>query len=309
MGPPRSGVSCCAASALVGAALSVLCLLVEGRFVLGHVNPTIAGEKEGRSGEVAMGRHGGRIGVLDADDVFVSFPGRPERVQVLAGISLTLQRGTWTTCLGPSGCGKTTLLRALVGLIEPDRGRIDVHAGRGEPGGAIAYLPQQDTLLPWRNALKNAILASELAGCPRSTALAEARALFERFGLAEAGRKYPIELSGGMRQRVAVIRTYLAHREILLLDEPLGALDPLTRTSLQRWLLDVWSELGKTVLLVTHDVEEALLLSDRVLVLSLRPAQLRTEIEPAIPRPRSRAAADFVAQRESLLELLTEGEL
>jgi len=247
-------------------------------------------------------RHG--CGILEAQGLLVRFPGRPEPTEVLAGVSLSLRRGTWTTCLGPSGCGKTTLLRVLAGLITPDGGRIDVAPELGRASEAIAYLPQQDTLLPWRSALRNAILAPELAGRSRAGALAEARDLFERFGLAEAGRRYPSELSGGMRQRVAVIRTYLAHREILLLDEPLGALDPLTRTTLQDWLLDVWSELGKTVLLVTHDVEEALLLSDRIVVLSRRPATVRTRIEGTLPRPRARRAAGFSEQKESLLELL-----
>jgi ABC-type nitrate/sulfonate/bicarbonate transport system ATPase subunit len=243
--------------------------------------------------------------VLETDGLFVGFPTKRGRAEVLSDITLALQRGTWTTCLGPSGCGKTTLLRVLAGLVKPDEGTIS--AARGFRGlSAIAYLPQQDTLLPWRSALRNAILGSEIEGRPRFDALGEARALFERFGLADAERQYPHQLSGGMRQRVAVIRTYLTHREILLLDEPLGALDPLTRTDLQEWLLEVWGELGKTVLLVTHDVEEALVLSDRVLVLSPRPARIRETIELDLPRPRSRTAPGFAARKESILELLTK---
>lgn len=244
--------------------------------------------------------------VLEADGLHASFPSETGRADVLSDISFAMERGTWTTCLGPSGCGKTTLLRVLVGLIEPDRGRITVGDTREPRANAMAYLPQQDTLLPWRIALHNAVLGSEIARHPRAEALSEARGLFARFGLSEAERLYPDQLSGGMRQRVAVIRTYLAHRDILLLDEPLGALDTLTRSTLQGWLLDVWRELGKTVLLVTHDVEEALLLSDRVLVFSPRPARVRAQIEPSLPRPRSRAAPDFVSQKETLLELLTE---
>ena len=246
--------------------------------------------------------------VLEAEGLSVGFPSKVGRTAVLDGVSFAVGRGGWTTCVGPSGCGKTTLLRALAGLIEPDEGRIRVDGESGSRSSATAYLPQQDTLLPWRSALHNAVLGSELARHPRAEALAEARKLFARFGLSDAECLYPNQLSGGMRQRVAVIRTYLTHREILLLDEPLGALDPLTRTTLQGWLLDVWRELGKSILLVTHDVEEALLLSDRVLVLSPRPARIRTEVEPSLQRPRSRSALDFVRQKEELLELLCEAE-
>jgi len=246
--------------------------------------------------------------VLAAEGLSVSFPSKIGRTEVLDGVSFAVARGGWTTCVGPSGCGKTTLLRALAGLIEPDEGRIRVDGEVGARSSAMAYLPQRDTLLPWRSALHNAVLGSELARHPRAGALEEARELFVRFGLSDAVHQYPNQLSGGMRQRVAVIRTYLTHREILLLDEPLGALDPLTRTSLQGWLLDVWRELGKSILLVTHDVEEALLLSDRVLVLSPRPAHLRTVIDPSLRRPRSRSAPDFVRQKEELLNLLCEVE-
>lgn len=245
--------------------------------------------------------------ILRSERLFVSFTGRAGRTDVLAGVSFSIGRGTWTTCLGPSGCGKTTLLRALVGLIDPDRGTIEVGQNQQPRSRTIAYLPQRDTLLPWRRALENAVLAAEITGRPKADALCEGRRLFARFGLAGAEDLYPHELSGGMRQRVAVIRTYLAHRDILLLDEPLGALDPLTRTTLQTWLLDVWRELGKTVLLVTHDVEEALVLSDRILVLSSRPARVDKEIDATLPRPRSRTAPEFVAQKEGLLRLLTRG--
>ncbi|MGB2983672.1 MAG: ABC transporter ATP-binding protein [Candidatus Bipolaricaulia bacterium] len=244
--------------------------------------------------------------ILEADGLSVGFDSKAGRTDVLSDLSFSMGQGTWTTCLGPSGCGKTTLLRVLVGLVEPDRGRIKVADGVANRSIAMAYLPQQDTLLPWRSAIRNAVLGSEISRRPHAEALAEARSLFARFGLSDAESRYPNQLSGGMRQRVAVIRTYLAHREILLLDEPLGALDPLTRTTLQGWLLDVWRELGKTVLLVTHDIEEALLLSDKVLVLSSRPARIRREIAPPLSRPRARTAPDFVKQKESLLQLLTE---
>jgi len=241
--------------------------------------------------------------ILGAEGLVVGFPSSVGRIDVLEGISLTLERGTWTTCVGPSGCGKTTLLRVLADLIEPERGSVRA-VGNVPRSSLVAYLPQQDTLLPWRSALSNAVLGAELDRRPLHQALAEAQELFARFGLRDAERRYPNRLSGGMRQRVAVIRTYLTHREVLLLDEPLGALDPLTRTALQGWLLDVWGELGKTVLLVTHDVEEALLLSDRVLVLSPRPARIRRAVAPTLPRPPLRTASEFVDQKEALLDLL-----
>jgi len=253
-----------------------------------------------------MAKVASKVDILKARDVCASYRAQGRQTEILSNLSFAMRDGSWTTCLGPSGCGKTTLLRVLTGLIEPDRGSIRVGGGETPQSQMMAYLPQQDTLLPWRRALGNAVLASEITGLSRAEALREARELFARFGLAGAEDLYPWELSGGMRQRVAVIRTYLAHRDILLLDEPLGALDPLTRTTLQAWLLDVWRELGKTVLLVTHDVEEALLLSDRVLVLTPRPARVQTTIDATLPRPRSRAAAEFVRQKEALLKLLTE---
>ena len=244
--------------------------------------------------------------ILSIDGVSVSHAGRPVRTAVLDGITFSLARRTWTTCLGPSGCGKTTLLRVIAGLLKPDRGTVEVprnSAGLPEVG----YLPQRDTLLPWRSALRNAVLGSEIDGRPLAAALDEAHGLFERFGLGEAERQYPYQLSGGMRQRVAVVRTYLTHRDLLLLDEPLGALDPLTRADLQEWLLEVWGELGKTVLLVTHDVEEALLLSDRILVMTERPASIALDAPVELRRPRERASADLAAEKGKLLGILLGG--
>jgi ABC-type nitrate/sulfonate/bicarbonate transport system ATPase subunit len=233
-----------------------------------------------------------------------SFRDRGARIPVLESISFDLGAGTWTTLLGPSGCGKTTLLRILAGLDSPDSGRV-VLAGCGALRlGVMAYLPQHDTLLPWRTALDNATLASEIDGRPASAARAEALELFDHFGLSGFASAYPGQLSGGMRQRLALIRTFLTHRSILLLDEPLGALDPLTRATMQNWLLGVWSELKKTVLLVTHDAEEALLLSDRVLVLTARPARLQLDQAVTLARPRDRGSSDLVAHKSRLLSLL-----
>lgn len=247
---------------------------------------------------------------LRIENVTKSFDQRSTRIPVLNSVSFELQAGTWTTVLGPSGCGKTTLLKIIAGLETPDSGRVLVDGSAASQLGATAYLPQHDTLLPWRTALGNAILASEIDGRSKDEAKREAMALFDHFGLSGFESMVPSQLSGGMRQRLALIRTFLTQRSILLLDEPLGALDPLTRATLQKWLLGVWDELKKTVLLVTHDAEEALLLSDRILVLTERPAQLQLDQGVQLERPRDRGSRALVDQKSQLLELLlTEGAI
>jgi NitT/TauT family transport system ATP-binding protein len=244
------------------------------------------------------------VTALQIENVTKSFNSRSTHIPVLDPISFDLESGTWTTLLGPSGCGKTTLLKIIAGLERSDSGRVVVSGRATVQLGATAYLPQHDTLLPWRTALGNAILASEIDGKPIDEAKKEAVALFDHFGLSGFESMYPSQLSGGMRQRLALIRTFLAHRSILLLDEPLGALDPLTRATLQKWLLGVWGELKKTVLLVTHDAEEALLLSDRILVLTERPARLQLDQVVDLARPRDRGSSALVAQKSQLLSLL-----
>ncbi len=227
-------------------------------------------------------------------------------VPVLDDVSFSVDAGTWSTLVGPSGCGKTTLLKIIAGLDAPDTGYVRIDGG--VRARAAAYLPQDDTLLPWRTALQNAVLASEIDRRPAADAQREAVELFEHFGLSGFESSYPHQLSGGMRQRLALIRTFLAHRSILLLDEPLGALDPLTRATLQDWLLEVWSELKKTVLLVTHDTEEALLLSDRVLVLTERPARIQLDQAVDLARPRDRSSQALGARKAALLGLLMAGK-
>ncbi|MDD5646489.1 MAG: ABC transporter ATP-binding protein [Candidatus Bipolaricaulis sp.] len=246
--------------------------------------------------------------VLRVESVSKTFDVRGVRLDVLDRVSLCASDGEWVTVIGPSGCGKTTLLRIIAGLLEPDAGSTIVRGARGSRLGATALLPQHETLLPWRTAIDNAVLASEIAGLPRSRALGEATRLFEQFGLSGFERSYPWQLSGGMRQRVALVRTFLSGRSILLLDEPLGALDPLTRASLQDWLLTVWSGLRKTVLLVTHDVEEAAYVSDRLLALTARPAAVQTEWTfNDLPRPRSRTELTFMRRRAEVLDVLLGG--
>jgi len=229
-------------------------------------------------------------------------------VTALADIDLSVAAGEFVALVGPSGCGKSTLLRVVAGLLVPTQGTATVGGVDvvGRPGHA-AFMPQKDLLLPWRRAVDNAILGAELDGTDRDAARAEARSQFEQFGLAGFERAWPAELSGGMRQRLALLRTFLYRRDVLLLDEPFGALDALTRRDMVRWLQDVWSADRRTVLFVTHDVEEALLLADRVVVLAARPGRVVAEVTVPLPRPRRSALIgdpSFVALRTHVLAAL-----
>jgi ABC-type nitrate/sulfonate/bicarbonate transport system ATPase subunit len=224
----------------------------------------------------------------------------------LAGIDLSLRRDEITAVVGPSGSGKSTLLELVAGLQDPDEGVVRVNGAMSaaERRRACSYMPQRDLLLPWRDALGNAALALECQGVPRAEARRRAAPLFERFGLAEFERSRPAELSGGMRQRVAFLRTLLPGRPLLLLDEPFGALDAITRADLQEWLAGMLTEEPRTVLLVTHDVEEAVFLADRVIVLSARPGRMVAEFEVRLARPRSVTDPDLAQLRGEALEAL-----
>jgi ABC-type nitrate/sulfonate/bicarbonate transport system ATPase subunit len=228
------------------------------------------------------------------------------KVTALAGIDLALRPHEVVAVVGPSGCGKSTLLELVAGLQEPDEGVVRV-LGAAHPAArraACAYMPQRDLLLPWRDALSNAALALECQGVSRAEARRRAAPLFERFGLAEFEHSRPAGLSGGMRQRVAFLRTLLAGRPVLLLDEPFGALDSITRADLQEWLAAALLREPRTVLLVTHDVEEAILLADRVLVLSPRPGRVTDEFTVSLGRPRSIADPGFTELKSDALEAL-----
>jgi NitT/TauT family transport system ATP-binding protein len=224
----------------------------------------------------------------------------------LAGIDLRMRQDEITAVVGPSGSGKSTLLELVAGLQEPDEGTVRVNgaASAAERREACSFMPQRDLLLPWRDALGNAALALECQRVPRGEARRRAAPLFERFGLAEFERSRPAELSGGMRQRVAFLRTLLPGRPVLLLDEPFGALDAITRADLQEWLAGMLEAEPRTVLLVTHDVEEALFLADRVAVLSPRPGRVVAEIDVDLPRPRDVTGGEFAALKRRALEAL-----
>jgi ABC-type nitrate/sulfonate/bicarbonate transport system ATPase subunit len=231
---------------------------------------------------------------------------RYRRITALEGIDLVVRADELLAVVGPSGCGKSTLLELVAGLQEPDAGSVSVLGATNADSrrGACAYMPQRDLLLPWRNALANAALALESQGVPRSEARRRAEPLFERFGLADFERAGPAELSGGMRQRVAFLRTLLPGRPVLLLDEPFGGLDSLTRSSMQRWLAGALAQEPRTVLLVTHDVEEAVFLADRIAVLSPRPGRVVSEVSVELARPRDMTSAEFGAVKRRVLEAL-----
>jgi NitT/TauT family transport system ATP-binding protein len=238
------------------------------------------------------------------------FPTRRQSVTAFEEVTLAVEAGECLGVVGPSGCGKSTLLEVIAGLQEPSGGEVLVE-GRSEAAERLrrcALMPQRDALLPWRSALDNAALALELAGRRRREARRDAHALFERFGLAGFEDAPPYELSGGMRQRVAFARTVLAGRSVLLLDEPFAALDSITRAQMQEWLAGELAADPRTAVFVTHDIEEALYLCDRVVVLSARPGRLREEIVTAAPRARPRSGAvtapSFVALRQRALEAL-----
>jgi ABC-type nitrate/sulfonate/bicarbonate transport system ATPase subunit len=208
-------------------------------------------------------------------------------LEALAPIDLTVATGEFTSIIGPSGCGKSTLFNIVAGVEKASSGLIAIDGETDEVrAGKSGYMPQQPLLLPWRTVEENVMLGLDVRHVPGKKAQQEARELLKRFGLADFAENYPATLSGGMRQRVALLRTVLFNRDFLLLDEPFGALDALTRLSSQMWLLDLWHEFHSSVLFITHDVREAILLSDRIYVFSARPGRVLRTVEVGLPRPR-----------------------
>ncbi len=233
------------------------------------------------------------------EDVARAYKTRRGTVEALAGMSMYARRNEVVAVVGPSGCGKTTLLELICGLQRPDEGTV-----RAAPA---ALMPQRDLLLPWLSALDNAGLALRARGIPRDRARRDAAPWLERFGLAGFERTRPAELSGGMRQRVSFLRTVLAGKPVLALDEPFAGLDAITRHEMQGWLGHVLETEPRTVVLVTHDVEEAVVLADRVVAMSPRPGRAVREIEVELTRPRRRTDAAVVELRERALQALGVG--
>jgi len=246
---------------------------------------------------------------VDLDRVGMAFPTPAGALRALAPIDLQIETGRFVSLVGPSGCGKSTLFNIIAGLLQPTEGRVLID-GEDATGtiGRVGYMLQKDLLLAWRTVLDNVILGMEIQGMPRRAARQRALPLLQKYGLAGFEYLYPNVLSGGMRQRAALLRTLLADRDVILLDEPFGALDAQTRSQMQEWLLQLWTDFSKTVVFVTHDVDEAIYLSDEIHVMATRPGRVLETIRVNLPRPRPRnvvLSQAFVAVKERCLTLLS----
>jgi len=245
---------------------------------------------------------------LRLDQVGMTFPTPNGAFTALAPVTLSISPGRFVSLIGPSGCGKSTIFNIVAGLLEPTSGRVLIDGADATATiGRVGYMLQKDLLLPWRNVLDNVILGMEIQGVPLHEARERALPLLRRYGLAGFEHAYPNALSGGMRQRAALLRTLLFDTDVILLDEPFGALDAQTKLHMQEWLLGLWADFGKTVVFVTHDVEEAIYLSDEVHVMATRPGRIVESITVPIARPRQRHVTltpEFIAIKERCLELL-----
>ncbi|GAA1019802.1 ABC transporter [Acrocarpospora pleiomorpha] len=245
---------------------------------------------------------------LEVSGVSKSFRRGRETLPVLVDISLRVENGEFVSIVGPSGGGKSTLFHIVGGLLAADRGTVRV-GGQDAAGrrGLIGYMPQQPALLPWRTIEDNVVLAREIAGEPRLGSSALAREWLAKAGLDGFASAYPHTLSGGMQQRVAFLRALLSDHELLLLDEPFSALDAILRVDMHRWLLDIWEENRRSILFITHNVEEALLLSSTVYVFTGRPATVLERVEVPFARPRLDEVLDdpeFIRLKRRLTHLL-----
>ncbi|PWW42253.1 MULTISPECIES: ABC transporter ATP-binding protein [Paenibacillus] len=275
----------------------------------GATTPTSSGSPE--YGTVALPAHHSSP-ALEVLDVNASFRERRSTLPVLDGLSLTVEQGEFVAIVGPSGCGKSTLFHIIGGLLKPQEGQILMN-GQNVTGqrGKISYMPQQPALFPWRTIEDNVLLAGEVSADapPRAEALADARKWLGSVGLEGFEQAYPHMLSGGMQQRVAFLRALLSPQELMLLDEPFSALDALTRSDMQRWLLDIWEQNRRSVLFITHNIEEALLLSDRIYVLSNRPATVLHEVDVPFDRPRREAITEesaFLERKRQISQWMRE---
>lgn len=236
--------------------------------------------------------------------------GNPDGFEALRNIDLSVADGEFVSILGRSGCGKSTFFNTVAGLIEPTAGtvRCDGEVINGRPGHA-GYMMQRDHLFPWRTVRDNVVVGLDVLGENKRASRRRADELFPRFGLSGFEGAYPGALSGGMRQRAALMRTMLLDRPLLLLDEPFGALDAITRAEMQAWLLEIWSEFRRTVLFITHDVEEAVFLSDRVVVMGGPPGEVLMSADVPIARPRKYADAvtseEFIRVKHEILDVIS----
>lgn len=242
------------------------------------------------------------------DRVGMAFTTPGGAFRAVTPLDLSIETGRFVSLVGPSGCGKSTLFNIIAGLLQPTEGRVLID-GEDATGtiGRVGYMLQKDLLLAWRSVLDNVILGMEIQGKPRREAREHALPLLRKYGLSGFEYLYPNSLSGGMRQRAALLRTLLFDTDVILLDEPFGALDAQTKLQMQEWLMQLWSDFRKTVVFVTHDVEEAIYLSDEIHVMGTRPGRILESIQIPLPRPRLRTATltpEFLAIKERCLKLL-----
>ncbi|MEK4102868.1 ABC transporter ATP-binding protein [Paenibacillus sp. FSL R10-2791] len=247
---------------------------------------------------------------LEVSGISKSFFHRRRETKVLNNVSLKVEQQEFVSIVGPSGCGKSTLFHMIGGLVKPDAGTIRMN-GKVITGqrGEISYMPQQPALFPWRTIEDNVLLAGEIKGALRDGAREEARQWLAKVGLSGFEHAYPHMLSGGMQQRAAFLRALLAPQELMLLDEPFSALDALTRSEMQRWLLELWEENRRSVLFITHNIEEALLLSNRIYVFSGRPGSILHTVDVPFPRPRRDEITDspeFLKLKRQLSQWMRE---
>jgi ABC-type nitrate/sulfonate/bicarbonate transport system ATPase subunit len=245
---------------------------------------------------------------LRLDQVSMTFQTPTGPFQALAPVTLSIPSGRFVSLIGPSGCGKSTIFNVVAGLLEPSSGRVLIDdADATGTIGRVGYMLQKDLLLAWRTVLDNVILGMEIQNVPLREARERALPLLRRYGLSGFEYAYPNALSGGMRQRAALLRTLLFDTDIILLDEPFGALDAQTKLQMQEWLLGLWADFGKTVVFVTHDIEEAIYLSDEVHVMATRPGRIVESDPIPIDRPRQRTVTlthQFIDIKEHCMGLL-----
>jgi ABC-type nitrate/sulfonate/bicarbonate transport system ATPase subunit len=238
---------------------------------------------------------------LQLNGVSKTFRTKHKQIDVLDNLSLSIQEGEFVALIGPSGSGKSTLFQIIGGLVSADRGEVKLD-------GSISYVPQHNSLFPWRTVVDNILLPSELSRKESASMnRAKAHLLLDKLGLGDYAYAYPSQLSGGMQQRIAFARALMSDSSLMLLDEPFGALDALTRMAMQNWLLDLWQAEQRTVFMITHSIEEALLLADRIYILSDKPARVLKEIVVPFERPRDqsiRTRPEFQAYASEIYTLL-----